>query len=218
MLSDANNKAANAELLSHHVHQGCSEIWHISCIVCDLPKLDLPNTIQIGMLDHLRKWIFNFMITHKRLDNYNPIWLSVPAYHDLTPKDKSYEEVFESNGKELKEISQYLLWVVTQSQQGGSPAQHPIFNHTIAHRRALLEFYTYGRHKSHDNATLSYMEAILRRFHTFKDVFLLGQAGNKAKAKANSLRTELEKKWKIHEERNAKTWTPSKKWRKMNGR
>jgi hypothetical protein len=38
------------------------------------------------------------------------------------------------------------------------------------------------------------MEAILRRFHTFKDVFLLGQAGNKAKAKANSLRTELEKK------------------------
>jgi hypothetical protein len=77
--------------------------------VCDLPKLDLPNTIQIGMLDHLRKWIFNFMITHKRLDNYNPIWLSVPAYHDLTPKDKSYEEVFESNGKELKEISQYLL-------------------------------------------------------------------------------------------------------------
>jgi hypothetical protein len=38
------------------------------------------------------------------------------------------------------------------------------------------------------------MEDALCRFHTFKDVFLLGQAGKKVKAKANTLRTELVKK------------------------
>jgi len=55
----------------------------------------------------------------------------------------------------------------------------------------------YVRYTSHDDATLSYMEDALRRFHTFKDFFLLGRAGKKAKAKANALRTELVKKRKV---------------------
>jgi hypothetical protein len=71
--------------------------------------------MQIGMLDHLQDWIFHFLKTHEGLDKYNAIWLSVPAYHDLTPNNKSYEEVFQWNGKEMKEMSQYLLGVVTQS-------------------------------------------------------------------------------------------------------
>jgi len=189
---------------------------HIPCIVSDLPKPDLLHTMQIGMLDHLQKLIFHFMNTQERLDKYNAIWLSVPAYHDLTPKDMSYEEVSQWNGKEMKEMSRYLRGVVTQSLRGGSPAQRPIFNHAIECTRALLEFYMYARYKSHDDATLSYMEDALHRFHTFKDVFLLGRAGKKAKAKANALRTELGKKRNVDEETNAETWTPSKKRHKMN--
>jgi hypothetical protein len=63
---------------------------------------------------------------------------------------------------------------------------------------------------------LSYMEDALRRFHTFKDVFLLGRAGKMAKAKANGLRMELVKKRKVDEETNAETWTPSMQRREMN--
>jgi len=74
----------------------------------------------------------------------------------------------------------------------------------------------YARYKSHDDATLSYMEDALHRFHNFKDVYSLGRAGKKAKAKAHTLRTELVKKRKVDEERNAETWTPSKKRREMN--
>jgi hypothetical protein len=44
----------------------------------------------------------------------------------------------------------------------------------------LLEFYMYAPFKSHDNATMSYIADALRRIHTFKDVFLLGQAGKQA--------------------------------------
>jgi len=189
---------------------------HIPCIVSNLPKPDLLHTMQIGMLDHLQKWIFHFMKTHKRLDKDNAIWLSMPAYHALTPKNKSYEEVSQWNGKEMKEMSRYLLGVVTQSLRGGSPAQRPIFNHAIECTRALLEFYMYAQYKSHDDATLSYMEDALHRFHTFKDVFLLGRAGKKAKAKANALRTKPVKKRKVDKETNAETWTPSKKRREMN--
>jgi hypothetical protein len=59
----------------------------------DLQKPNLLHTLQIGMLGHRQRWIFHFMKTNERLDKYNAIWLSVPAYHDLTPKNKSYEEV-----------------------------------------------------------------------------------------------------------------------------
>jgi hypothetical protein len=214
--SDANTKAADAELSSHHIHRAFNEFRHILCIVSDLLKPDLLDTMQIVMLDHLQKWIFHFMKIHKRLDRYNAIWLSVPAYHDLTPKNKSYAEVSQCNVKEMKELSRFLLGVGTQSLQGGIPAQRPIFNRAIGCTRALLEFYMYTRYKSDDDATLSYMEDALDRFHTVKDVFLLRRAGKKAKAKANALRTELVKKRKVDEESNAETWTPSKMRREMN--
>jgi len=51
----------------------------------------------------------------------------------------------------------------------------------------------YAQYKSHHDATLTYMEDTLHRFHTIKDVFLLGQAGKKAKAKVNALRMGLVK-------------------------
>jgi len=60
------------------------------------------------------------------------------------------------------------------------------------------------------------MQDTLDCFHTFKDVFLLGQAGAMAKAKVNALRTELVKMRKVEGESNAETWTPSKKWCEMN--
>jgi len=172
--------------------------------------------MQIGKLDHLQKWIFHLMKTHKRLDKYNAIWLSVPAYHNLTPHYKSSEEICQWNGEGMKEMSRYLFGVVTQSPLGRSPAQRPIFNHAIEFTQALLEFYMYARYKSHNDATSSYMEDALRCFHTFKDVFLLGRGGKKAKAKANALRIELVKKRKVDKESIAETLTPSKQRCEMN--
>jgi hypothetical protein len=140
----------------------------------------------------------------------------VPAYHDLTPTNESYEEVSHWNGQEMKEMSQYLIGVGTQSLPGRSPARRPIFNRAIKCTRALLEFYIYARYKSHDDATLSYMEDALNSFDTFKDVFLLGRASKIVKAKANALRMQLVKNRKLDKETHAETWTPSMKRREMN--
>jgi len=30
--------------------------------------------MQIGMLEHLQKWIFHFMNMHEQLDKFNAIW------------------------------------------------------------------------------------------------------------------------------------------------
>jgi hypothetical protein len=156
------------------------------------------------------------MKTYERLDKFNAIWLSVPAYRDLTPKNKSYVEVSQWNGKEMKEMGWYLLGVETQSLRGGSPAQRPIFNRAIQCTRALLDFYMYAQYNSHDDATLSYMEDDLHHSHTFNDVFLLRYASKKAKAKTNALRMELMKKQQVDKETNAETWTPCKKRHEMN--
>jgi predicted choloylglycine hydrolase len=135
----------------------------------------------------------------------------VLAYHNLTPNSKSFQEVSQWNGKEMNEISQYQLEVVTQSLRGGSSPQRPILNRAMVCTQPFLKVYMYARYKSHDDATLSYMEDALRRLHTFKDVFLLVPGGKKVKATANALKTELVKKRKVHVETNAESWTPSKK-------
>jgi hypothetical protein len=90
-----------------------------------LPKRDLLHTNLIGMLDHLQMCIFHIMKTHERLDKYNAIWLSVPAYHDLTPINKSSEEVSQWNGKERKEMSRYLGGVVTSLYEAEAPLHVP---------------------------------------------------------------------------------------------
>ena len=92
-LGNANSRAANAELSSRHVHGGLNQFQYIPCIVSVIPKPNLLHSIQIGMLDHLPKWIFHITKMHKQQDMYNAIWSSVPAYHDLTPRNMSYEEV-----------------------------------------------------------------------------------------------------------------------------
>jgi hypothetical protein len=71
--------------------------------------------MQIGMLHHLQKWIFHYIKMRERVDKYNAIWLSEPAYDVLIPKNQSYGEVSEWNGKEMKEMSWYLVGVVTHS-------------------------------------------------------------------------------------------------------
>ena len=74
----------------------------------------------------------------------------------------------------------------------------------------------YTRYNSHHDATFSPIEDTSHHFHTFKDVFLLGRARKKIKAKPNALGTELLKKWKVEEETNGETRTPSMKRREMN--
>jgi len=115
------------------------------------------------------------MKTYEQLDQYNAIWLHIPAYHDLTPNNKSHEEVSQWNGKEMEEMSQYLLGVVAQSQQCRSSAQYPIFNHAIGCTQALLEFNMYARYRAHNEAAFSYIEHALHRLTPTKMFSFLGE-------------------------------------------
>jgi len=163
------------------------------------------------MLDHLQKWVLQFMMMHKSLNKYNAIWSAVPANHNLTAKNISYEDVSKCNGKEMTEMSWYLLGVVTQTRWGGSPAQHHIFNYASKCIQALLEVDMFAPYKSHDDDTLSGMKNTLSQFEIITNVFLLRQADKKTKHEANALRMELVNHWKVDEQTKAEMWTLSKK-------
>jgi hypothetical protein len=74
----------------------------------------------------------------------------------------------------------------------------------------------YGRYKSHNDATFSYMEDAFCCNLTFPDVFLLGRAGKQAKAKSNAVRMELVKKRSVDKKTHAEIWTPSTMLHKLN--
>jgi len=215
-LSNANTMAADAKCSSCHVHWVFNMFRHIPCKVRDHQMTDYRYILQISMIDHLQTWIFHLLTTHTQGDKYNALCLSVRAYHDLTPKHKLFEHCSQWNGKEMPEMSRYLHRVVTQTVRGLSPAQHPTLNHVIKFTPVLLQFDMYAWYKSQDDATLSYMEDAMQHFHTFKEDFLLGQAGIKEMAKANALRTEPMTKRNIEKETNLKASMALKKWREMN--
>jgi len=170
---------------------------------------DLLHIIKIGMLNHLYKWIFHFTKIHEWPDKYNAIWVSEHADHNHTPKDKTYADDSQWNGMQMKEISRNLLGVVTHTPKGRSPTHHPIFPHAIGCTLPLSEFYMYIQYKSHDDVRLSYMEDATCYYDTFRDVLLLGWAGNNVKADANAMKTEQVKKRLVDTQTNAETWTPS---------
>jgi len=64
------------------------------------------------MLDHLEKCIFNIIKMHQWLDKYSEICLYMRDDYNLTSQNKSYEDVCQWNGEELKKMSRYLLGVV----------------------------------------------------------------------------------------------------------
>jgi hypothetical protein len=89
---------------------------------------DLIHTMLLGMLDHLQRWILRFIMMEGGLEKYKAMCLSVPAYHDCKPTNKSCDHVSQRNGKEMDEMTGYLLGVVTQSVRGGSPTERGILN------------------------------------------------------------------------------------------
>jgi len=160
--------AAKARVTRHGVHQGSNVLWHLDCVVSDLPKPDLLHTLQLGMLKHLLGWLHDFLKQHKCLEEFNNIRLSIPPYLDMAQPQKAYGEVLSWQGKEIKTMSRFLVGVLRCSLRNPSPSQCGIFNEAIEY---LVEFYFYAQYESLDEETLGLMDKALKRFHSSKRIF-----------------------------------------------
>ena len=180
-----------ADLKSRNVNPGFNILWGLESVTSLLPKPDLLHTMQIGMLKHLLGWLQEFLKQHKRLELFNDIWLSVPAYLDMSKPRCAYEEVSRWNGGEIKTMTRFLVGVTRNTLRNPNSAQKALFESAVECTRSLVEFYMYCQYDSHDTDTLNLMEDALRRFHHTKWVFLQYRAGKRLTAEARDKRIEL---------------------------
>ena len=182
---------SEANLRSRNVNPGFNILWYLESVTSDLPKPDLLHTMQIGMLKHLLGWLQDFLKQHKRLEQFNDIWLSVPAYLDMSKPRCAYEEVSRWNGGEIKTMTRFLVAVTRNALRNPNAAQKAYFESALECTRSLVEFYMYCQYDSHDEDTLNLMEDALHRFHDTKGVFLQFRAGKRLAAEAKDKRAEL---------------------------
>jgi hypothetical protein len=147
--------------------------------------------MQIGMLKHLLLWLHELLKQHKRLNKFNDIWLSVPAYLDMSKPRCAYEEVSRWNGGEIKTMTRFLTGVVRNALRDPSPSQRDVFERAVECTRSLIEFYFYCQYDSHDDETLNLMENALRCFHDTKNVFQQFRASKRVAAEAKERQTDL---------------------------
>ena len=190
-LSEANTTAGKVGLSGVGVHHGFNVFWDLDCVVSDLPKPDLLHTMQLGMLKHLLGWLQDFLKQHNRLEAFNNIWLSVPAYLDMTRPRRAYGEVSSWQGKEIKTMSRFLVGVLRSALGGPSASQRSVFDEAIECSRALVEFYFYCQYESHDEETLSCMAGALQRFHSYKGVIRQFRAGKRVTVEGKAHRKDL---------------------------
>ena len=190
-LWEKNTAQSIADLKGRNVNAGYNILWRLESNTSELPKPDLLHTMQIGMLKRLLGWLQDFLKYHKRLELFNDIWLSVPAFLEMSKPRCAYEEVSRWNGKEIKTMTRFLVGVTRNALRDPSPIQRASFESAVECTRSLVEFYMYCQYDSHDGDTLNLMEDSLRRFHHTKGVFLQYRAGKRLAAEAKERRTAL---------------------------
>lgn len=177
-------------LLTHGVNPIQNALWGIGLEVHHLPKPDLLHTIWLGMMKHLMEWLLAFLEKHDRLHVFNQIWKTVPPFHDISPVNKTYSEVSQWQGKEIRIMSRYLLAVFTVSLRKPKPSQRLPFGKAIHCTRSLLDFIMCSKLPIHNTASLCQMDEFLQEFHKKKEVFLEFRAGKRTTEESRSLRSQ----------------------------
>jgi hypothetical protein len=180
------------ELTHRGVIAAHNVLWQIDAVVGDLPKPDLLHCMQLGILNHLLEWVTDFLQESQRLELFNQLWVSIPPYQDMLRPKKSFQEVGQWQGKEIKTMSRFLLACFAASLDNPPNNEtRESFTEAILCVRAALEFYMYARYPSHTDTTLGYMSDSLRRFHDHKNVFSRYRADKKVRAAAKKQETEM---------------------------
>jgi hypothetical protein len=190
--SDAVGSLGYEMLLSKDVHPREGVFWGIGMVSLDtIARPDLLHTVYLGIIDHLMKWIMDFLKTYKRLDAFNTHWRRMPAYPGFRRFQKEFGAVSQWTGIEMRTIPRVLIAVLSATLLGPAAHEKNAFDECILAARALVRFVLMLEYDSHDEETLAYTHGYLRDFHAHKDVFLASRARKKARKEATTHRSEL---------------------------
>jgi hypothetical protein len=154
------------------------------------------HTVNIGILQHIMKWMLSFLKQHKRLDRFDAISTAVPTYRRLLKFNKVYFAVSQWTGKGLRGIVRILLPVFTATLSNPTTTEKPIVRDAILCIKAMIYIHHMAQHRSHTAHTLKYMEGYLYHLNNHDDAFHQYQATEVAKRGAAKLGNVLAKELK----------------------
>lgn len=159
--------------------------WQLErCSHGSLWRPDILHTIYEGMVKKLFDWLEMFLREIDRFRLFNLVWISIPAYNGTTAPSKSFYDISQLNGKELRQALRHLLPVIVIVLRKRSTKETEKFDKVISCVRYLVDFCLMTHYKSHTKETIDLMNHYLAKFHETKEVFLKYRASAKARRKA----------------------------------
>jgi hypothetical protein len=157
----------------------------------DLHKPDLLHNIYLGLLKHIMEWLESFLKAHHRMDDFDKAWGTLAPYPGFTVPKKSYREVTQWQGKEMRNLGRILLPVLAVALLRPKRSECDKFRRAILCIKAFVDFHLMAQYRSHTRETLGYLEQYLGEFHAHKDVFLEYRTSKTTRAKAKVMEKQL---------------------------
>ncbi|RPB03037.1 hypothetical protein L873DRAFT_1654530, partial [Choiromyces venosus 120613-1] len=138
----------------------------------DLHKPDLLHNIYLGLFKHMIEWVEGFLKKHKWQKEFDDVWKALPPYHGFSVPKKSYREVTQWQGKEMRNLGRCITVVLASALRNPDSSQQQPFKRALQCVCSLIDFSLMAQYRSHTPETLRYMEQYLRTFHETRDIFL----------------------------------------------
>jgi hypothetical protein len=176
-----------------------------------LPKPDMLHTILLGLLDHCMGWVTKLLKANGVLVWFDTAFKSSPPYLQYPPITKSFGEVKQWSGKDMRRFASILVsCFYVAARRVSNPPDRLICNQALRAVRHLVSFYMYCQYKSHTQGTLLLMHTALKDFHTEKTVFLPYRATTKTTKAANEIGKQL-REVRDEEVQHGQSWAQKKR-------
>jgi hypothetical protein len=141
----------------------------------------------------MMEWVIAFLVDVERLDEFNAAFKSVPLYLQQSGQKKTYQEVKQWAGGDMRKLSTVLMACFYIALHGISSALLMKCQKALKTVSCFLEFCFYISYKSHDDNTLHYVTDAWTGMHQNKSVFAKYCATKRTKKATKEKRTELRK-------------------------
>jgi len=78
----------------------------------DLDKPDMLHTVYLGLFKHMMDWIHRFLKKLMRQQAFDNSWKALPPYPGFFVPKKTYREVTQWQGKEMRNLRRCWLVVL----------------------------------------------------------------------------------------------------------
>ena len=153
--------------------------WHLRNFKpSQIVKPDILHTLYLGILEHLMKWVFEFLTLVGRANTFHHLWSRLPPFSCLARSSKAYRSVSQWQGKEMRNLLCVLLagspptlsWTCNLQPL---PTRHKsLMPKAILYVRYMMDFMQMAQYKIHTPGSIQSMIDYLEDFHKNKTVFL----------------------------------------------